>query len=138
MTLHIQYVPYVAYAPVCPYTVYAHICSYTAYAHVWTLYILGSTSQQYKYTLLVITGNQVGSTSNADVYVTLHGGGGATERVWVDKCHLKRGHTHRVEVLSPVLVDPVDKICVGHDSPGHETSWYLEKVCCPQHCYQHW
>lgn len=85
-------------------------------------------SSSHNYVLLVSTGNQCGSSSTADAYVIIHGGGRSTDRLWLDKRHLQRGQMHKYEVLSSTLLDSIDRICVGHDTPGHESSWYLEKV----------
>jgi len=82
------------------------------------------------YTIQVFTGDVRGAGTDAEVYITLHGGGkknkqsekivldGKFERNRVDVCNVECGK----------MLSPLDKIEIGHDDSGIGPAWYLDKV----------
>lgn len=83
-----------------------------------------------EYEITVITGDKQGAGTDANVFLTIYGKSGQTE-----KLSLKSKGKNKFERNSSDLftvkascVGPMTKVRVEHDNTGHGPGWYLERV----------
>ena len=81
------------------------------------------------YNITVVTGRNRGQGTDANVYVTLHGDKGDSERMLLreDPDNFQEGSEDVFAVESPA-VGELTSITVEHDDSGAASAWHLEKV----------
>ncbi|CAF4073398.1 unnamed protein product, partial [Rotaria sordida] len=84
------------------------------------------------YKISVITSNEFGSGTNANVYIIIFGKHNDTGKVplMTSKTHndpFERDHTDEFEIEAMDIGEP-EKIKVGHDDSGFRSDWLLERV----------
>ena len=85
------------------------------------------------YHLHITTGDVRNASTNAKVYVILHGGEGEDNsgRLWLQndkKDNFQRGRTDIFIVETTKMLSPLHHLTVGHDNSGLGAGWYCEKV----------
>ncbi|XP_015749537.1 PREDICTED: lipoxygenase homology domain-containing protein 1-like, partial [Acropora digitifera] len=84
------------------------------------------------YHLHITTGDVRNASTNAKVYVILHGGEGEDNsgKLWLQndkKDNFQRGRTD-IFIVECEDIGPLLKIRIGHDNNGMRSAWFLEKV----------
>mgnify|MGYP002260154521 CR=1 FL=1 len=85
------------------------------------------------YHLHITTGDVRNASTNAKVYVILHGGEGKDNsgKLWLQndkKDNFQRGRTDIFIVETTKMLSPLHHLTVGHDNSGLGAGWYCEKV----------
>lgn len=85
------------------------------------------------YHLHITTGDVRNASTNAKVYVILHGGEGEDNsgKLWLQndkKDNFQRGRTDIFIVETTKMLSPLHHLTVGHDNSGLGAGWYCEKV----------
>lgn len=83
-----------------------------------------------EYELTVITGDKNGAGTDANVFVTIYGKSGQTEKVALknkSKNSFERNQSDTF-TFKAKCVGPMTKLRVEHDNSGRGPGWYLERV----------
>ena len=85
------------------------------------------------YHLHITTGDVRNASTNAKVYVILHGGEGEDNsgKLWLQndkKDNFQRGRTDIFIVETTKMLSPLHHLTIGHDNSGLGAGWYCEKV----------
>ena len=96
-------------------------------------YIYFFFSSGIPYHLHITTGDVRNASTNAKVYVILHGGEGEDNsgKLWLQnekKDNFQRGRTDIFIVETTKMLSPLHHLTVGHDNSGLGAGWYCEKV----------
>ena len=79
---------------------------------------------------MVVTGNQKGGGTDANISVTIHGKSGTTGKIPLknnSKDCFERNQSDIFHFKSP-CVGPLTKIRIEHDNTGFAPGWYLDRV----------
>ena len=82
------------------------------------------------YEITVITGDKRGAGTDANVYITIFGKSGITEKIPL-KSKSKdvfEKNTSDMFTVKAKCVGPMTKIRIEHDNTGSGPGWYLERV----------
>lgn len=88
------------------------------------------------YHIHVTTGDVRNASTNARVYVILHGGEDGENnsgKLWLQnekKDNFGRGRTDIFTVETTDMLSPLHHLTIGHDNSGLGAGWYCEKVNC--------
>ena len=88
------------------------------------------------YHIHVTTGDVRNASTNARVYVILHGGEDGENnsgKLWLQnekKDNFERGRTDIFTVETTEMLSPLHHLTIGHDNSGLGAGWYCEKVNC--------
>ncbi|XP_064633987.1 lipoxygenase homology domain-containing protein 1-like isoform X3 [Lineus longissimus] len=92
--------------------------------------LFAKKSAKTEYEIIVVTGDVIGSGTNANVFLTIHGKSGVTP-----KMHLKDTSKRMFErnqsdifVMKANCVGPMTKVRIQHDNTGKYPGWYVERV----------
>lgn len=96
------------------------------------------------YHLHITTGDMRNASTNAKVYVILHGGEDGENnsgKLWLQndkKDNFERGRTDIFSVETTEMLSPLHHLTIGHDNSGLGAGWYCEKVVvdCPSSGHQ--
>ena len=86
------------------------------------------------YHVHVTTGDVRNASTNARVYVILHGGEDGESnsgKLWLQneqKDNFERGRTDIFIVETTEMLSPLHHLTIGHDNTGLGSGWYCEKV----------
>lgn len=86
------------------------------------------------YHIHVTTGDVRNASTNARVYVILHGGedgennSGKLYLQNEEKDNFERGRTDIFTVETTAMLSPLHHLSIGHDNTGLGSGWYCEKV----------
>ena len=86
------------------------------------------------YHLHITTGDMRNASTNAKVYVILHGGEDGENnsgKLWLQndkKDNFERGRTDIFSVETTEMLSPLHHLTIGHDNSGLGAGWYCEKV----------
>ena len=96
--------------------------------HIYTYMHTGTDLFPYK--VQVLTGTCPGASTNANVYIVLHGLNNDTGKIWLDNGRrtFLLGQNDEFDVSSSVMVSPLEMVTVGHDNSGPGPGWFLDKV----------
>jgi hypothetical protein len=85
------------------------------------------------YEIVVITGNQKGSGTNSQVYITLFG----NHSKQTQKIHLKNSSTNKNPfersqtdkfLVESDYIEELTKLRIEHDNTGRSAGWFLDRV----------
>ena len=88
------------------------------------------------YHIHVTTADVRNASTNARVYVILHGGEDGENnsgKLWLQnekKDNFERGRTDIFTVETTEMLSPLHHLTIGHDNSGLGAGWYCEKVNC--------
>lgn len=91
------------------------------------------------YHIHVTTGDVRNASTNARVYVILHGGEDGENnsgKLWLQnekKDNFERGRTDIFTVETTEMLSPLHHLTIGHDNSGLGAGWYCEKVMSSHH-----
>lgn len=91
------------------------------------------------YHIHVTTGDVRNASTNARVYVILHGGEDGENnsgKLWLQnekKDNFERGRTDIFTVETTDMLSPLHHLTIGHDNSGLGAGWYCEKVMSSHH-----
>lgn len=80
------------------------------------------------------TGDVRNASTNARVYVILHGGEDGERnsgKLWLqneEKDNFEKGRTDIFTVETTEMLSPLHHLTIGHDNSGLGSGWYCEKV----------
>ncbi|XP_033751254.1 lipoxygenase homology domain-containing protein 1-like isoform X2 [Pecten maximus] len=92
------------------------------------------------YEIVAVTGDKMNAATNANVYLTIYGRTGATEKIPLKNNTGKmfeRGSSDIFKVNTR-CVGPMRKVRVEHDNTGLGAGWYLERIVVSDMKHQQW
>lgn len=83
-----------------------------------------------EYEITVITGDKRGGGTDANVFLTIYGKSGQTEKLPLKSKSKSAFEKNRSDIfnIKAKCVGPMTKIRIEHDNSGAGPGWYLERV----------